>query len=97
VTGLSIRHIGERFQWSNNMISRHLFSFYPFKILNAFSHHDIYNKYVRLPHVNDPTPPEILHDPRFYPAFQSAISAIDGTHIICCPSAAERDASHNRK
>ncbi|KIJ07772.1 hypothetical protein PAXINDRAFT_41894, partial [Paxillus involutus ATCC 200175] len=92
VTGLSIRHIGECFQRSNDTISR-----YFKKILNVFSHPDIYNKYVRLPLVNDPTPPEILHDPRFYPAFRSAIGAIDGTHIVCCPSAAERDASRNRK
>ncbi|KIK73106.1 hypothetical protein PAXRUDRAFT_56053, partial [Paxillus rubicundulus Ve08.2h10] len=60
ITGLSIRHIGECLQWSNNMISR-----YFNKILNAFSHPNIYNKYVWLLHVNVSTPPEILHDPRF--------------------------------
>ncbi|KIK74761.1 hypothetical protein PAXRUDRAFT_119499, partial [Paxillus rubicundulus Ve08.2h10] len=92
ITGLSIRHIGEHFQQSNDMISR-----YFKKILNAFSHPDICNKYVCLPHVNDPTPPEILHDPRFYLALQSTIGAINGIHIICCPSAAKRDASCNRK
>ncbi|KIK95954.1 hypothetical protein PAXRUDRAFT_139571, partial [Paxillus rubicundulus Ve08.2h10] len=66
-------------------------------IFNVFSHPNIYNKYVCLPHVDDPTPPEILHDPRFYPAFQSAIGAINGTHIICCPSAVERGTSCHRE
>ncbi|KIK78568.1 hypothetical protein PAXRUDRAFT_772594, partial [Paxillus rubicundulus Ve08.2h10] len=72
VTDLSITHIGECFQQSNDMISRHysaLILLYFKRVLNAFSHPDIYNKCVCLPHVSDSTPPEILHDPRFYPAF----------------------------
>ncbi|KIK93615.1 hypothetical protein PAXRUDRAFT_502957 [Paxillus rubicundulus Ve08.2h10] len=47
--------------------------------------------------IGDPTPPEILDNPKFYPFLQHAVGAIDGTHIACCPAADERDASRNRK
>ncbi|KIK20856.1 hypothetical protein PISMIDRAFT_73993, partial [Pisolithus microcarpus 441] len=92
VTGLSIRHIGERFQRSNGTISK-----YFKKILYAFSSPGIYARYVRLPREDDPVHPTILNDPKFYPFFRDALGAIDGTHIACVPAADERDASRNRK
>jgi hypothetical protein len=52
---------------------------------------------VRLPDANAPTPPEIRNDNRFYPFLDGALGAIDGTHIRCTSSAADRDAARNRK
>lgn len=67
-------------------------------MLTAFSDSPgIYDKYVQLPRVGDPTPEVIRNDPRVMPFFQDAIGAIDGTHIPCMPSAAERDTARNRK
>ncbi|KIO00364.1 hypothetical protein M404DRAFT_97306, partial [Pisolithus tinctorius Marx 270] len=92
VTGLSIRHVGERFQRSNGTISK-----YFKKILFAFSSHDIYSKYIRLPRSDAPVHPTIRDNPKFFPFFADAIGAIDGTHIVCAPSSEERDAMRNRK
>ncbi|KIK12064.1 hypothetical protein PISMIDRAFT_74868, partial [Pisolithus microcarpus 441] len=92
VTGLSIRHIGERFQRSNGTISK-----YFKKILYAFSSPGIYARYVWLPHEDDPVHPTILNDPKFYPFFRDALGAIDRTHITCVPATDERDMSRNRK
>ncbi|KIK77454.1 hypothetical protein PAXRUDRAFT_101525, partial [Paxillus rubicundulus Ve08.2h10] len=92
VTGLSIRHISEHFQQGNETISK-----YFKKRLLAFIDPHIYNKYVCLPHVDDPTPPEILNNPKFYPFFCDLTDTINGMHITCCPSAPEWDLSHNQK
>jgi hypothetical protein len=56
-----------------------------------------YTACVRLPDANSPTPPEIRESPKFYPFFDRALGAIDGTHIRCTSSAEERDATRNRK
>ena len=66
-------------------------------MLGAFLSTTIYTKYVKLPRSDDPVPTRILGDPTVYPYFKDAIGAIDGTHIACTPSLAERDATHNRK
>lgn len=117
VTGLSIRHVGERFQCSNETISKcvfisvspsslsspHLVSMnlsirrYYRKILQAVSSGPLYKKYVYLPKVTDPVDPFIRDQPRFFPFFDGALGAMDGTHINCTPSAAERHAARNRK
>ena len=52
---------------------------------------------MRLPDANSPTPPEIRDSSKFYPFFCDALGAIDGTHIRCTATAADRDASRNRK
>jgi hypothetical protein len=52
---------------------------------------------VQLPDANSPTPPEIRNSEKFYPFFADALGAIDGTHIHCTPSAADRDSARNRK
>ncbi|KAJ7054234.1 hypothetical protein C8F01DRAFT_969788, partial [Mycena amicta] len=92
VTGLSIRHVGERFQRSNETISR-----YFRRILDALSDSPFYSDHVRLPTTTDPVEEYIRNNPKFYPFFKDAIGAIDGTHINCAPSAADRHASRNRK
>lgn len=56
-----------------------------------------YQKYVHLPAQGDPTPAYIQERTKFFPYFRNAIGAMDGTHINCCPSAADRQASRNRK
>ncbi|KAJ7101207.1 hypothetical protein C8R44DRAFT_577535, partial [Mycena epipterygia] len=92
VTGLSIRHVGERFQRSNETISK-----YFRRVLIAVSSPPFYMRYVRLPSADDPTPDSILHNPKLFPFFRDAIGSMDGTHINSAPSAADRHASRNRK
>lgn len=70
---------------------------YFIKVLNALSTGPFYQKYVQLPTPDAPVPPFIANNPKFFPFFCNAIGAIDGTHINCCPSAADRHAAHNRK
>ncbi|KAF5376797.1 hypothetical protein D9757_009487 [Collybiopsis confluens] len=69
VTGLSLRHVAERFQRANDTVS----------------------------YADDPVPDFILNNPKFYPFFENALGAVDGTHIVCVPSAAQRDLARNRK
>ena len=52
---------------------------------------------MHLPDANSPTPLEIRESPKFYPFFEGALGAIDGTHINCTSSAEDRDATRNRK
>lgn len=66
-------------------------------MLIFFSSPPFYTSYVRLPNENDPTPPEILNNPKFHPFFEDALGAIDGTHINCTPSAEQRQAARDRK
>jgi DDE superfamily endonuclease len=57
----------------------------------AVSSPPFYTKYVHLPRASEATPSSILNNPKFFPFFQNALGGMDGTHINCCPSAAERD------
>jgi hypothetical protein len=52
---------------------------------------------VNPPDADTPIPPEIRESPKFYPFFYGALGAIDGTHIMCISSAADCDATRNRK
>ena len=112
VTGLSIRHVGERFQRSNETISKYILFFilfyldeffvhcygrYFILIMNALSSPEFYNEYVKLPEARASTPQFIRSNPKYSPFFDMALGAIDGTHINCCPSTAERQTSRNRK
>ncbi|KXN83396.1 hypothetical protein AN958_01484 [Leucoagaricus sp. SymC.cos] len=92
VTGISVCHVGERFQRSNETISK-----YFQLILSAFSSLPFYSKYVQLPRVDDPTPEFIQSQHKFAQFFGGAIGAMDGTHISCCPSAADHAAARNWK
>ncbi|KAF8152453.1 hypothetical protein B0H34DRAFT_631541, partial [Crassisporium funariophilum] len=92
VTGLSIRHVGERFQHANATISKSFCT-----VLYALSLPPFYTTYVRLPTINDPIPFEIATNPKFFPFFQDAIGAMDGTHINCCPGGDERHLARDRK
>jgi DDE superfamily endonuclease len=52
---------------------------------------------VQLPDATSPTPLEIQQSSKFHPFFDGTLGAIDGTHILCHSSAAERDVTRNRK
>ncbi|KXN87207.1 hypothetical protein AN958_09065 [Leucoagaricus sp. SymC.cos] len=92
VTGMSVCHVGERFQKSNETISK-----YFQLILSTFSSLPFYSKYVQLPQVDDPTPKFIQSQCKFAQFFGGAIGAMDGTYISCCPSAADCAAAQNQK
>ena len=66
-------------------------------MLIFFSLAPFYNDHVKLPSANVPIPPKILNNTKFYPFIKDVLSAIDGTHINCCPSATDRQATRDRK
>lgn len=66
-------------------------------MLNKLSSPPFYTLYVQLPTADSPIPDFILHNPKFFPFFEGALGAVDGTHIHCMPSAKERDLAWNRK
>jgi hypothetical protein len=66
-------------------------------MLMIFSSPPFYSKYVCLPTENNPTPPQIRNNPKFWPFFRNAIGAIDGSHIHSAPPASERPLFRNRK
>lgn len=67
------------------------------KILDAVSSGLFYQKYVYLPNASDPVDLFITGQAWFYPFFEGALGAMDGTHINCAPSASECQAAHNQK
>jgi hypothetical protein len=67
------------------------------KILFMLSSPPFYAAYISQPKVGDPTPQHILQNPKWYPYFKDAIGALDGSHIPCCPSAADQVSARNRK
>ncbi|KAF7307793.1 Transposon en spm sub-class [Mycena kentingensis (nom. inval.)] len=88
VTGLSIRHVGERFQRSNETIS----------ICWTRSRTPrFYNRYVHLPTDTTPLPSKFKNNPKFFPFFEDALGAIDGSHIPSWPSKEERQFHRDRK
>ncbi|THU77109.1 hypothetical protein K435DRAFT_581584, partial [Dendrothele bispora CBS 962.96] len=89
-TGLSVRHVGERFQHANGTISK-----YFHEILFAVSSPSFYNQYVQLPSEND-LPPEYLQTGKLQ-FLSGALGAVDGTHIACSPPASEQDLARNWK
>ncbi|THU87687.1 hypothetical protein K435DRAFT_624070, partial [Dendrothele bispora CBS 962.96] len=92
VTGLTVRHTGERFQQSNETIA-HYFQL----MVHAFSGPGFYNHYVCLPSVNDPPSPYLRNNPKLWPFFKGCIGALDGSHIASNPAAEDRSNSRNRK
>jgi DDE superfamily endonuclease len=62
-----------------------------------FSSPPFYTKYIRLPVIGDPTPPEIRENPKFWPYFKDAVGAIDGSHIHSAPPLNEHASNRNRK
>jgi hypothetical protein len=50
-------------------------------MLSIFSSAPFYTEFVHLPTEETPIPPEVYFNPRFYPFFDGALGAIDGTQI----------------
>ncbi|KIK73852.1 hypothetical protein PAXRUDRAFT_103290, partial [Paxillus rubicundulus Ve08.2h10] len=91
VTGLTIRHVGEHFQQSNNTIS-----WYFHKMTIIFSSAPFYTKYVHMQADNE-IHTKIRTNPHFWPFFKDAIGTLDGSHIHAAPSAQQRGMYRNRK
>ena len=66
-------------------------------MLFIFSSHPFYTKHVCLPTANDPVPPEIHNQPKFWPFFKDALGAIDGSHLHCAPPIHDCSAYQNHK
>ncbi|KAI5982113.1 hypothetical protein EDD15DRAFT_2110912, partial [Pisolithus albus] len=94
VTGLPTRHVGERFQRSNDTVSR-----YFRKMVAIFASEPFYSKYISLPFTSSATTvhPYIRESSRFWPYFKDVIGAIDGSHIPAAPPLRDRAAYRNRK
>ncbi|KIM67990.1 hypothetical protein SCLCIDRAFT_46554, partial [Scleroderma citrinum Foug A] len=90
VTGLSIRHVGERFQRSNDTISR-----YFRKMVAIFSSEPLHSKFVSLLPSTNVHP--AIDNYRFMPYFKDCVGAIDGSHIPASPPHREHTAYCNRK
>jgi hypothetical protein len=54
-------------------------------------------QYVKLPTTSTPLPARLLESAKFFPWFEHALGAIDGSHIHATPSAEERASTRNRK
>ncbi|KIN97258.1 hypothetical protein M404DRAFT_160930, partial [Pisolithus tinctorius Marx 270] len=75
VTGLTIRHVSEHFQWSNETISQYFCKMLFILLLSPF-----YSTCVKMPGADD-IQPKIRGDKRFWLYFKDAIGALDGSHI----------------
>ena len=62
-----------------------------------FSSPPFYSIYVQLPVAGDPVPAHICNNPKFWPYFQHALGALDGSHISCAPPSSIRGFFCNRK
>jgi hypothetical protein len=70
---------------------------YFIQMLGIFSSPPFYTNYVQLPSANKPIEPYIKDNAKFFPFFEDAVGAIDGTHFTCSPTAAERAAARDYK
>jgi hypothetical protein len=100
VTGLSVRHPGERFQCLNETISKYvlypslhsynlnnILNRYFKKVLVAVSEGNFYNYHVKLPDLTSVS--DYIHNnSKFYPFFANALGSLDGTHINSWTTAA---------
>ncbi|KIK73911.1 hypothetical protein PAXRUDRAFT_89205, partial [Paxillus rubicundulus Ve08.2h10] len=91
VTGLSSRHVGERFQRSPDTVMRYFKQLLLFFLSSPF-----YTTQVRLPTNETPISAMILDDPHFC-FFDQCIGAVDSTHICIYSSLREHGTMHNHK
>ncbi|KIM56717.1 hypothetical protein SCLCIDRAFT_91658, partial [Scleroderma citrinum Foug A] len=80
ITGLPIRHVGERFQRLNDTISR-----YFHKMVNLFASEPLYSRYISFASSTIGMHPKIVNNFCFWPYFKDAVGAIDGSHIPAFP------------
>lgn len=67
------------------------------KILDGLTLSGFYGRHVHLPTSSSPTPTEIYTNLKWFPWFRNVLGAIDGTHLPCCPPAAELHTARDRK
>jgi len=66
-------------------------------ILNTVTSPSFYNVYVNLPNEESQLASYISDNPKFFPYFEGALGALDGTHINARPSIQDRPHYHNHK
>ena len=66
-------------------------------MVDIFSSPPFYTYHVKIPTVDDPVPPEIQQNPKFWPYFNDALGAIDGSHIKFAAPASLHDIYQNHK
>ncbi|KAJ8596216.1 hypothetical protein M405DRAFT_703199, partial [Rhizopogon salebrosus TDB-379] len=76
VTGLTVRHVGEQFQRSNDTMSR-----YFCKMLYIFASPPFYTTHVCPPEDGDGIPDKIRNNSKFWPYFRDTVGAIDGSRV----------------
>ncbi|KIK24122.1 hypothetical protein PISMIDRAFT_84748, partial [Pisolithus microcarpus 441] len=92
MSGLPIRYVGERFQRSNDTISK-----YFRKMASIFASEPFYSKYISLASSATNVHPRFVNNSRLYRYFKNAIGAIDGSHIPASPPLHDRVAYRNQK
>ncbi|KIL60657.1 hypothetical protein M378DRAFT_40911, partial [Amanita muscaria Koide BX008] len=92
VTGLTVRHVGERFQRANGTIA-----YYFKEMTQIFSAPPFYTSYVKQPNTANPPSHFFRNNYKLWPWFQHALGAIDGSHIHAHPRGANRHLYRNRK
>jgi len=109
VTGLSVRHTGERFQRANATISKwvvhllHIKATYLYylryfkRMVEVFSSRPFYTKYIRQPTSYNQSSHPLYYNKKLWPFFQHALGAIDGSHIHFSPPVFYQAAYRNRK
>jgi hypothetical protein len=66
-------------------------------MLYIFASSPFYTTYVRLPEDGDRIPNKIYNNPKFWPYFEGAVGAIDGSHIHARPPSYDLPSYRNRK
>ena len=66
-------------------------------MLFIFSLEPFYSKYVWLPGANSQVLPQIRYNPKFWPFFEDALGALDGSHFHCAPPWSLQAFCWNRK
>ncbi|KAF8153668.1 hypothetical protein BJ912DRAFT_804478, partial [Pholiota molesta] len=89
-TGLANSEMQERFQRSGWMVSK---CFH--RLLNMLVSKEFYGTYVRLPTNN--VPPEIQHNPKFFPYFSECRGALDGSLLHAFVSKSDMARFRSRK
>lgn len=66
-------------------------------MLGIFSSPPFYTNFVHLPDIHSPVSPYIAENPKFYPFFNGAIGALDGTHLDCLGTPEQHVIARNHK
>src|SRR5882672_4632600 len=67
------------------------------QILNAVTSPAFYKTCMKLPTQSTPLDPYITNNPKLFPFFKCALSALDATHISACPPSSDQSRYCNHK